>query len=211
MAAFATSWRRQNLRACCALGARPRALATVKLAAPVRHGRALARLARPFGSSTAAGGGVAITRASRRDRTRSIGSCSRARGSTLIFDHPPLGARPRALATVKLAAPVRHGRALARLADGAVLGRIFRANAAPVGTPSRSRAHLQGERRARRNTLDVDIGVWPARGSIANARLCRESPVRRRRVGPGDLAALVVRARRRVRARKHGLARCLEL
>ncbi len=35
------------------------------------------------------GAAFAITRASRRARTRSIGSRSRARGSSLIFDHPP--------------------------------------------------------------------------------------------------------------------------
>src|SRR5215813_12742199 len=38
------------------------------------------------------GAAFAITRASRRARTRSIGS--RARGSSLIFDHPPAVARP---------------------------------------------------------------------------------------------------------------------
>jgi hypothetical protein len=35
------------------------------------------------------GAAFAITRASGRARTRSIGSRSRARGSSLIFDHPP--------------------------------------------------------------------------------------------------------------------------
>jgi hypothetical protein len=35
------------------------------------------------------GAAFAITRASRRARTRSIGSRSRARGSSVIFDHPP--------------------------------------------------------------------------------------------------------------------------
>jgi class 3 adenylate cyclase len=35
------------------------------------------------------GAAFAITRASRHARTRSIGSRSRARGSSLIFDHPP--------------------------------------------------------------------------------------------------------------------------
>src|SRR6266516_2442779 len=35
------------------------------------------------------GAAFAITRASRRARTRSIGSRSRAKGSSLIFDHPP--------------------------------------------------------------------------------------------------------------------------
>jgi hypothetical protein len=36
----------------------------------------------------------ALTKASRRARTRSIGSRSRARGSSLIFDHPPAVAPP---------------------------------------------------------------------------------------------------------------------
>src|SRR6516225_2930672 len=40
------------------------------------------------------GAAFAITRASRRARTRSIGSRSRARGSSLIFNHPPAVARP---------------------------------------------------------------------------------------------------------------------
>src|SRR5215475_12672740 len=40
------------------------------------------------------GAAFAITRASRRARTRSIGSRSRARGSSLIFDHPPAVAPP---------------------------------------------------------------------------------------------------------------------
>src|SRR5215475_14271816 len=35
------------------------------------------------------GAAFALTRASRRARTRSIGSRSRARGLSLIFDHPP--------------------------------------------------------------------------------------------------------------------------
>src|SRR5262249_35375666 len=35
------------------------------------------------------GAAFALTRASRRVRTRSIGSRPRARGSSLIFDHPP--------------------------------------------------------------------------------------------------------------------------
>src|SRR5437660_405202 len=35
------------------------------------------------------GAAFAITRASRRARTRSIGSHSRSTGSSLIFDHPP--------------------------------------------------------------------------------------------------------------------------
>src|SRR6516164_4258893 len=39
------------------------------------------------------GAAFALTRASRRDRTRSIGSRSRARGLTLIFEHPPLSLR----------------------------------------------------------------------------------------------------------------------
>src|SRR5262244_2513309 len=40
------------------------------------------------------GAAFAIIRASRRARTRSIGSRSRARGSSLIFDHPPAVAPP---------------------------------------------------------------------------------------------------------------------
>src|SRR5262245_48184499 len=40
------------------------------------------------------GAAFAITRASRRARTRSIGSRSRARGSSLIFYHPPASAPP---------------------------------------------------------------------------------------------------------------------
>src|SRR5262249_31644777 len=40
------------------------------------------------------GAAFALTRASRRARTRSIGSRSRARGSSLIFDHRPAVARP---------------------------------------------------------------------------------------------------------------------
>src|SRR5207244_10706511 len=40
------------------------------------------------------GAAFAITRPSRRARTRSIGSRSRARGSSLIFDHPPAVAPP---------------------------------------------------------------------------------------------------------------------
>jgi hypothetical protein len=40
------------------------------------------------------GAAFAITRPSRRARTRSIGSRSRARGSSLIFDHPPAVALP---------------------------------------------------------------------------------------------------------------------
>ena len=51
-----------NLPACCALGprrARPRALATMKLAAPVRHGRTLARLARPFRAAPHRGAALA--------------------------------------------------------------------------------------------------------------------------------------------------------
>jgi hypothetical protein len=40
------------------------------------------------------GAAFAITRASRRARTRSIGSRSRARASSLIFDHPPAVAPP---------------------------------------------------------------------------------------------------------------------
>src|SRR5262245_4796748 len=38
------------------------------------------------------GAAFALIRASRRARTRSIGSRSRARGSSLIFDHPPAAA-----------------------------------------------------------------------------------------------------------------------
>src|SRR5262245_23713336 len=38
------------------------------------------------------GAAFALTRASRRARTRSIGSRSRATGSSLIFDHPPAAA-----------------------------------------------------------------------------------------------------------------------
>src|SRR5262249_53819989 len=40
------------------------------------------------------GAAFALTRASRRARTRSIGSRSRARGSSLIFDHRPAVAPP---------------------------------------------------------------------------------------------------------------------
>src|SRR5262249_22215085 len=40
--------------------ARPRALATMKLAAPVRHGRTLARLARPFRASATSRSGVCL-------------------------------------------------------------------------------------------------------------------------------------------------------
>src|SRR5215471_17726771 len=40
------------------------------------------------------GAAFAIARASRRARTRSIGSPSRARGSSLIFYHPPASAPP---------------------------------------------------------------------------------------------------------------------
>src|SRR5262249_40550620 len=40
------------------------------------------------------GAAFALTRASRRARTRSIGSPSRARGSSLIFYHPPAVAPP---------------------------------------------------------------------------------------------------------------------
>ena len=54
----------------------------MKLAAPVRHGRAPARLACPLGSSTAAGSSVRPNQGSRRARTRSIGSHSRARSAT---------------------------------------------------------------------------------------------------------------------------------
>src|SRR5262245_2427793 len=43
------------------------------------------------------GAAFALTRASRRARTRSIGS-SRARGLSLIFDHPPPSLRRRPLA-----------------------------------------------------------------------------------------------------------------
>ena len=41
------------------------------------------------------GAAFALTRASRRARTRSIGSRSRTTGSSLIFDHPPAAAPPR--------------------------------------------------------------------------------------------------------------------
>jgi hypothetical protein len=44
------------------------------------------------------------------------------------------------------------------LANGEVVGRIFKANAAP-----------------RRIAVGVDVGVRAARGSIANARLCRDA------------------------------------
>src|SRR5215470_19934144 len=40
------------------------------------------------------GAAFALTRASRRARARSIGSRSRARGLSLIFDHPPAVAPP---------------------------------------------------------------------------------------------------------------------
>src|SRR5262245_57716173 len=40
------------------------------------------------------GAAFALTRASRRARTRSIGSRSRTRASSLIFDHPPAVAPP---------------------------------------------------------------------------------------------------------------------
>src|SRR5215469_9682482 len=40
------------------------------------------------------GAAFALTRASRRARTRSIGSRSRTTGSSLIFDHPPAVAPP---------------------------------------------------------------------------------------------------------------------
>src|SRR5262249_2600201 len=59
-------------------------MATARHGLPVRLDRAPQR-----------GAAFAITRASRRARTRSIGSRSRARGSSLIFDHPPAVA-PRA-------------------------------------------------------------------------------------------------------------------
>src|SRR5213082_3552977 len=53
-------------------------MAAARQGLPVRLDRALQRRA-----------AFAITRASRRARTRSIGSRSRARGSSLIFDNPP--------------------------------------------------------------------------------------------------------------------------
>jgi hypothetical protein len=45
------------------------------------------------------GAAFALTRASRRARKRSIGSCSRTRASSLIFDHPPAVAPPGAYVT----------------------------------------------------------------------------------------------------------------
>ena len=68
------------------------------------------------------GAAFALTRASRRARVRSIGSRSRARGSSLIFDHPPGAAplrrpRPSTLAAVNLAPAVRHGCPSAGLAS----------------------------------------------------------------------------------------------
>src|SRR5262249_26887830 len=57
---------------------RPFGMAAARQGLPVRLDRAPQR-----------GAAFAITRASRRARTRSIGSRPRARGSSLIFDHPP--------------------------------------------------------------------------------------------------------------------------
>src|SRR5262249_37026427 len=62
---------------------RPFGMAAARQGLPVRLDRAPQR-----------GAAFAITRASRRTRTRSIGSRSRARGSSLIFDHPPAVAPP---------------------------------------------------------------------------------------------------------------------
>src|SRR6266446_6017812 len=69
----------KDLYKCALRPARPRALATMKLAAPVRHGRTPARLARPFRAGATSRSGVA--------RIRSIGS--RSRGSLLIFRPSP--------------------------------------------------------------------------------------------------------------------------
>src|SRR5215813_10157098 len=62
---------------------RPFGMAAARQGLPVRLDRAPQR-----------GAAFAIIRASRRARTRSIGSRSRARGLSLIFDHPPAVAPP---------------------------------------------------------------------------------------------------------------------
>src|SRR5215813_3018880 len=62
---------------------RPFGMAAARQGLPVRLDRAPQR-----------GAAFALTRASRRARTRSIGSRSRTRGLSLIFDHPPAAAPP---------------------------------------------------------------------------------------------------------------------
>jgi len=61
----------------------------MKLAAPVRHGCPSAGLACPLGSSTAAGSSVCPNQGLKARPRPLIGSCSRTRASSLIFDHPP--------------------------------------------------------------------------------------------------------------------------
>src|SRR5215469_18159867 len=83
------------------------------------------------------GAAFAITRASRRARTRSIGSRSRAGGSSLIFDHPP----PSLPLAPRYRVARDHGLPFVLLCFVLLCFVVRISNAAKVDSPSKSMAH----------------------------------------------------------------------